>query len=238
MKRSFIVCGIMMLSLAASTVSLASESQNIETHVDVEAFTPILLQTTQHPEAKFFNQSSAQVEALGGRQTGIDTVITMLPPIMSFMPNEQLTELFLTSSLVRRASNLKLSWISESAISITMHSPGGEPSMVTMLVHDDPKLVNSEQSHILFGKMLFAMDPFWWFDNGDGIPGTASERDYFDLLGQLMPMSLADLVPVRTEPVEIELIWVGRPGPNGFGHTFHTGAMSALVNFAEVLSTT
>lgn len=44
-------------------------------------------------------------------------------------------------------------------------------------------------SSVLQGEVVFALDDFWWFDNGDGVPG-AGDKGFSDLLGLAIPITL------------------------------------------------
>lgn len=89
-------------------------------------------------------------------------------------------------------------------------------------------------SSVLSGEIIFALDDFWWFDNGDGTPGTANDKDFTDLLGLMVPITLKTKIDQNTDEVVFDPSLAGAPGPQGFGdtlfavHSTHDGS----INFA------
>jgi hypothetical protein len=89
-------------------------------------------------------------------------------------------------------------------------------------------------SSVLNGEIIFALDDFWWFDNGDAIPGTAGDKDFTDLLGLMVPITLKSKIDQNTDEVAFDPSIAGAPGPLGFGdalfavHSTHDGS----INFA------
>lgn len=77
-------------------------------------------------------------------------------------------------------------------------------------------------SSILLGEVVFALDDFWWFDNGDDTPGTAGDQDFNDLLGLAVPLVLRASVDQNTDEVLTDFSGFGAPGPAGFGDTLFT----------------
>ncbi|MCS5709596.1 PEP-CTERM sorting domain-containing protein [Candidatus Berkiella cookevillensis] len=90
-------------------------------------------------------------------------------------------------------------------------------------------------SSLLMGEITYALDNFWWFDNGDNIPGTAGDKDFHDLLGMAIPITLKSRIDQNTEQVVTDLSGAGLAGPLGFGnelfkiHSTYDGSMDFTV---------
>lgn len=72
-------------------------------------------------------------------------------------------------------------------------------------------------SSVLMGEITYALDNFWWFDNGDGIAGTPGDNDFHDLLGMAIPITLRSSIDQNTDEVMLDDSGAGSPGPAGFG---------------------
>lgn len=96
-------------------------------------------------------------------------------------------------------------------------------------------------SSILLGEVVFALDDFWWFDNGDDTPGTAGDKDFDDLLGLAVPLVLRASVDQNTDEVVTDFSGFGTPGPVGFGeelfkvHSTHDGSLDFAVPVPKTL---
>lgn len=86
----------------------------------------------------------------------------------------------------------------------------------------------------LLGEITYALPNFWWFDNGDGVPGTAGDKEFSSLLGMMVPIKLTSHIDQNTDMVVLDSSGAGSPGPAGFGnelfkvHSTHDGS----INFA------
>lgn len=89
-------------------------------------------------------------------------------------------------------------------------------------------------SSILNGEITFALNDFWWFDNGDGTPGTAGDDDFNDLLGLAVPIVLRSTVDQNTDDVETDFSNAGTPGPGGVGNELFAvnSTHDGSINFA------
>lgn len=89
-------------------------------------------------------------------------------------------------------------------------------------------------SSLLMGEISFALDDFWFFDNGDGTPG-AGDSDFHDLLGLAVPITLLSRIDQNTDQVLLDITGAGTQGPQGFGtelfkvHSTHDGSMNFAV---------
>lgn len=73
-----------------------------------------------------------------------------------------------------------------------------------------------EGSSKIYGEVTYALDNFWWFDNGDGIPGTAGDKDFqTDYLGLTVPIVIVAAVDQNTDNVETDFSGFGTPDPLG-----------------------
>ncbi len=72
-------------------------------------------------------------------------------------------------------------------------------------------------SSLLLGEIVFALNDFWWFDNGDDIAGTPGDQDFNSLLGLAVPLVLKASIDQNTDNVETDFSGLGTPGPVGFG---------------------
>lgn len=96
-------------------------------------------------------------------------------------------------------------------------------------------------SSILNGEITFALDEFWWFDGGDGIPGTAGDSNFTDLLGLAIPVLLKAEIDQNTDAVETDFSVAGNPGPAGFGdalfavHSSHDGSIDISIPGPQTL---
>lgn len=72
-------------------------------------------------------------------------------------------------------------------------------------------------SSVLYGQITYALQDFWWFDNGNNIPGNPSDSDFADLLGMVVPITLKTSIDQNTDAVELDASIAGTPGPAGFG---------------------
>lgn len=62
----------------------------------------------------------------------------------------------------------------------------------------------------IYGEVTFAMDNFWWFDNGDGVPGTAGDKDFLtDLMGLAVPITIVASVDQNTNNVATDFTGAG-----------------------------
>lgn len=90
-------------------------------------------------------------------------------------------------------------------------------------------------SSVLMGEIIFALDDFWWFDNGDGIAGTPGDDDFHELLGMAIPITLRSSIDQNTDEVLLDDSGAGSPGPVGFGdelfkvHSTHDGSITFAV---------
>ncbi|HET9843551.1 MAG TPA: hypothetical protein VFP93_02715, partial [Gammaproteobacteria bacterium] len=86
-------------------------------------------------------------------------------------------------------------------------------------------------SSILMGEVVFALEDFWWFDDGDTIPGTGLENDFNTLIGLPVPILLTANIDQNTDEVITDFSRTGAPGPDGFGdilfdvHSTHDGSL-------------
>lgn len=89
-------------------------------------------------------------------------------------------------------------------------------------------------SSMLMGEITYALDNFWWFDNGNGVPGP-DDKDFSDLLGMAIPITLSTRIDQNTDQALIDTSGAGSPGPAGFGtelfkvHSTHDGSMNFAV---------
>lgn len=73
-----------------------------------------------------------------------------------------------------------------------------------------------EGSSKIFGEVTFALDNFWWFDNGDGVPGTAGDKDFLtDYLGLVIPITIVASVDQNTDDVVTDFTGFGTADPLG-----------------------
>jgi len=85
-------------------------------------------------------------------------------------------------------------------------------------------------SSVLQGEVIFALDDFWWFDNGDGIV-SANDKDFNELLGLTLPITLKSNIDQNTDDTLLDTSGAGSPGPQGFGdelfkvHSTHDGSV-------------
>lgn len=92
----------------------------------------------------------------------------------------------------------------------------------------------------LFAQITFARDNFFWFDNGNGIVD-AGDKDFHDLLGLLIPITLNAAVDQNTNHV-VNVAGDGSAGPAGFGnqlqiiHSDHDGSIEYSVSVPEPTS--
>lgn len=90
-------------------------------------------------------------------------------------------------------------------------------------------------SSILSGEITFALNDFWWFDDGDNIAGTPGDKEFEDLLGLAVPVILHTSIDQNTDQVELDTSIAGTPGPAGFGdalfnlHSSHDGSIDFQV---------
>lgn len=90
-------------------------------------------------------------------------------------------------------------------------------------------------SSLLLGEITYALDNFWWFDNGDNVPGNAGDQDFHSLLGMAVPITLRSRIDQNTDLVVTDFSGAGLPGPLGFGnelfkvHSTHDGSMNFAV---------
>lgn len=62
----------------------------------------------------------------------------------------------------------------------------------------------------IYGEVTFALDNFWWFDGGDGLPGTADDKDFVtDFLGLVVPIQIVAAVDQNTDNVETDFTGAG-----------------------------
>ncbi len=89
-------------------------------------------------------------------------------------------------------------------------------------------------SSVLQGEVIFALDDFWWFDNGDGVV-SAGDKDFNELLGLALPITLKSSIDQNTDDTLLDTSGAGSPGPQGFGdelfkvHSTHDGSIDFSV---------
>ncbi|MFO1259391.1 MAG: PEP-CTERM sorting domain-containing protein [Gammaproteobacteria bacterium] len=94
-------------------------------------------------------------------------------------------------------------------------------------------------SSVLFGEITYALQDFWWFDNGNFLPGTPGDMDFADLLGMVVPITLKTSIDQNTDAVELDASIAGVPGPAGFGNALfnvnssHDGSIDFKVTVPE-----
>lgn len=96
-------------------------------------------------------------------------------------------------------------------------------------------------SSLLMGEITYALDDFWWFDDGDGTPGSGPDKDFNDLLGLAVPIVLKASIDQNTDEVVTDFSGFGTPGPAGFGpellkvHSTHDGSIDFAVPAPKTL---
>jgi hypothetical protein len=70
---------------------------------------------------------------------------------------------------------------------------------------------------VLYGEITYALQNFWWFDNGNNVPG-AGDVDFSSLLGAVVPLTLKTIIDQNTDQVLLDTSIAGTPGPVGFGN--------------------
>ncbi len=122
----------------------------------------------------------------------------------------------------------------------TGHSPSNEalpgPKVLTLVLTDGTgsSTFNAAGNFVtgssnLFAEITFALNNFWWFDNGNGV-ADAGDKDFADLLGLLIPITLNAAVDQNTNNV-VNVPGDGSAGPVGFGnqllvvHSDHDGSI-------------
>ncbi len=95
-------------------------------------------------------------------------------------------------------------------------------------------------SSILDGEIVYALNDFWYFDNGDSNADTGVDQDFFDLIGLQVPIKLEANVDQNTDKVVTDFSGAGLAGPNGFGnqlfmvHSTHDGSLDFSVSPVSV----
>lgn len=90
-------------------------------------------------------------------------------------------------------------------------------------------------SSVLDAEIIFALDDFWYFNNGDAIADPGTDTDFFDLLGMMVPIELNANVDQNTDKVITDFSGAGLAGPAGFGnqlfavHSTHDGSLDFSV---------
>ncbi len=91
-------------------------------------------------------------------------------------------------------------------------------------------------SSFLLGEVTYALNDFWFFDNGDGIANPANDYPFTDFIGLELPMIIHADIDQNTDEVITDFSNSGAPGPLGFGpelfrvHSTHDGS----VDFSRV----
>lgn len=94
-------------------------------------------------------------------------------------------------------------------------------------------------SSVLDGEITYALDDFWYFDNGDATADTGTDTDFVDLIGLAVPIVLEASVDQNTDKVVTDFSGAGLAGPDGYGdqlfqvHSTHDGSIDFRVHVPE-----